>query len=31
MVLEAARTELRKLGRVVNELEFRQTVKAGAA
>jgi SpoVK/Ycf46/Vps4 family AAA+-type ATPase len=31
MLMEAARTELRKLGRVVNELEFRQQIKAGAA
>ena len=31
LLLEAARTELRKLGRVVNELEFRRTVKTGAA
>ena len=31
MLLDAARTELRKLGRVVNELEFRRHGKAGAA
>jgi hypothetical protein len=31
MLLDAARTELRKLGRVVNELEFRRPGKAGAA
>jgi SpoVK/Ycf46/Vps4 family AAA+-type ATPase len=31
IILEAARTELRKLGRVVNELQFRRNTKAGAA
>ncbi len=31
LLLDAARTELRKLGRVVNELEFRRQVKAGVA
>jgi len=31
MLLDAARTELRKLGRVINELEFRRHGKAGAA
>jgi len=31
MLLDAARTELRKLGRTVNELEFRRHGKAGAA
>ncbi|MFI5458423.1 MAG: ATP-binding protein [Isosphaerales bacterium] len=31
MLMDAARTELRKLGRVVNELEFRRQGKAGAA
>jgi SpoVK/Ycf46/Vps4 family AAA+-type ATPase len=31
IILDAARTELRKLGRVVNELQFRRNTKAGAA
>jgi hypothetical protein len=31
MLLDAARTELRKLGRVVNEIEFRRHGRAGAA
>jgi SpoVK/Ycf46/Vps4 family AAA+-type ATPase len=31
LILEAARTELRKLGRVINELEFRAPGKGGAA
>jgi len=29
LVMNAARTELRKLGRVINELEFRAVGKAG--
>jgi hypothetical protein len=31
MVLDTARAELRKLGRVINELEFRGVASAGRA
>jgi SpoVK/Ycf46/Vps4 family AAA+-type ATPase len=31
LIMESARTELRKLGRVINELEFRGTGRAGRA